>query len=429
MSSVRPARSRFRPFERFSILSAAALFGAILAGNPAWAIKTVFVIALENTNWTQPQNPFSGGQQQIFQNPAAPFLNSLVQGTAQARINGVITHISAQTAYATAYHNVLASTAGATGLNSIHPSEPNYLWSEAGSNLGVYSDNQPYQANAGTNQNTPRHLSALLMAAGKTWRSYQEDINLAGSGNRKTDTPLPRQQWTVPLTNLSGTSSTYSNAYNGSHQYDYAAKHNPMLFFSDTNGGNDASPANPMAQHYAPLQQLETDLKNNAVAHYNWITPNQFNDMHTALAGDFSYNGVTYGADPALSGAKKIAQGDNFLSRIIPMIMASRAYRDDGAIIIWMDESMPDGIGNLNDFQHTIPEIVISPLAHPNVHGLPFASPINLTHSDDLRTMQAVFGVWQGGYLGDAAQAVGLESLFAPGAVAKQPRHQGQGGG
>jgi hypothetical protein len=257
LDRARPATSRFRPFKRSSILSAAMLLGALLAGSPAWAVKTVFVIALENTNWTQPQNPFSGSQQQIFQNPAAPFLNSLVQGTAKARINGVLTHISAQTAYASAYHNVLATPTGATGLNSIHPSEPNYIWMEAGSNLGVYSNNQPYQAYGGTNQSTSRHLCALLTAAGKTWRSYQEDINLAGSGGSKTDTPLPPQQWGVPLTNLYGTSGAYTNAYNGSHQYDYAAKHNPMLFFSDTNGGNDASPSNPMARHYAPLQQLE----------------------------------------------------------------------------------------------------------------------------------------------------------------------------
>ena len=46
------------------------------------AIKTVFVIALENHNWTQPANQFSGPIQQIFQNPNAPFLNNLVNGTA-----------------------------------------------------------------------------------------------------------------------------------------------------------------------------------------------------------------------------------------------------------------------------------------------------------------------------------------------------------
>ena len=60
---------------------------------------------------------------------------------------------------------------------SIHPSEPNYIWSEAGTNFGVLNDNQPYGA-GGTNQNTTQHLTSLLNTAGKTWKSYQEDIDL-----------------------------------------------------------------------------------------------------------------------------------------------------------------------------------------------------------------------------------------------------------
>ena len=38
-------------------------------------VKTVFVVAMENHNWTQPSTQTS--PQQIFQNPAAPFINSL----------------------------------------------------------------------------------------------------------------------------------------------------------------------------------------------------------------------------------------------------------------------------------------------------------------------------------------------------------------
>lgn len=68
-------------------------------------IKRVFVIAMENHNWTQPANQFTGGIQQIYQNPAAPFINSLVNGTAYASINGSLVDISSQVAYATAHHN------------------------------------------------------------------------------------------------------------------------------------------------------------------------------------------------------------------------------------------------------------------------------------------------------------------------------------
>src|SRR2546430_15045333 len=91
----------------------------------AQEIKTVFVIAMENHNWTQPTNQFSGPIQQIFQNPNAPFINSLVNGTATAVINGRQVNISEQTAFATNYRNVLA-TAGGNNLH-IHPSEPNTL--------------------------------------------------------------------------------------------------------------------------------------------------------------------------------------------------------------------------------------------------------------------------------------------------------------
>jgi len=197
-----------------------------------------------------------------------------------------------------------------------------------------------------------------------------------------------------------------------------------MDFFTDTNGGNNATPTNPESLHYAPLEQLQTDLNNNAMAKYNWITHDQFNDMHTGLAGSFTYNGVTYLNNSSTSGAEKIAQGDNFLSQIVPMIMASQAYQDNGTIILWWDESEPDGAGNTNDFNHDIPEIVISKLAHPNVNGLPYASAVNLTHSDDLRTMQDILGVYDTGsspYLGDAANAVGLGDLFAPGALSAIP--------
>jgi hypothetical protein len=47
-----------------------------------------------------------------------------------------------------------------------------------------------------------------------------------------------------------------------------------------------------------------------------------FNDMHTALTGGF--NGLT-------GDAANIAQGDNFLSIVVPMIMASDAYKNHGA--------------------------------------------------------------------------------------------------
>src|SRR5215475_5206496 len=177
----------------FGCLTAAFTVTAAAADN---AIKTVFVIAMENHNWTQPNNQFSGPIQQIFQNPNAPYINSLVNGTNVA---------SKQVAYAANYRNVLA-TAGGDNPH-IHPSEPNYLWAEAGFNFNIFNDADPFAPQAENqvnNLDNQLHLVRLLTQAGKTWRSYQEDIDLTTVNGTLTNVVLPRSQWTVPLTSFSG---------------------------------------------------------------------------------------------------------------------------------------------------------------------------------------------------------------------------------
>lgn len=116
---------------------------AFCSGVPAHAgqIKTVFVIALENHNWTQPTSQKQPGQ--IFGSRYARYINSLVTPDDPN---------AAQVSYARNYLN-----AGP----GIHPSEANYVWAEAGSKLGVKEDNDPYGP-AGTNQATTDSLSNYL---------------------------------------------------------------------------------------------------------------------------------------------------------------------------------------------------------------------------------------------------------------------------
>ena len=245
----------------------------------------------------------------------APFINSLVNGTSG---------ISGEVAYATHYIN--------SGVG-IHPSEPNYIWAEAGTNFGVNNDDNPYHSDctSDTVQDTDQHLTAFLTRARTTWRSYQEDTDV----DLTTNVTLPKSSWTVPLFSISGVfTSGGVNSYNFSNQYNYAAKHNPMVFFKDTSGGCDATASNAMRLNYAPLQQLALDLQQDEVADYNWITPNQFNDQHTTLAN--GYGGPS--GSPLKTDAARIAQGDNFLARIVPLLMASEAYRDHGIIVLWWDE-------------------------------------------------------------------------------------------
>ena len=348
-------------------------------------VKTVFVIAMENHNWTQPAAQTS--PQQIFQNPATPFINSLVKGTSG---------ISGQVAFANAYINA--------GVG-VHPSEPNYIWAEAGTNFGVTSDVDPYNKTTcapQTVQNTNQHLSAFLNVARREWKSYQEDTDVDA-----TNTPLAQSAWTVPLFSKSGTfTSPGSNGYNYTNQLNYAAKHNPMVFFTDTNGGCDTTPLNQQRLHYAPLQQLSLDLADDKVADYNWITPNQFNDQHTTLANGYGQ----YPNSGATADSARLAQGDNFLARIVPLIMASRAYQDHGLIVLWWDESEGG-----DDTGRTLPFIVISKDVHRNVNGSPYSNTIEYSHSSFLRTMQEIFVVdprhgftW----LGAAASATDLSDLF-----------------
>ena len=292
-------------------------------------IGTVFIIAMENHNFTQP-NPVSSPQQ-IYTNPAAPYINSLIM---PGNSNAV------QVSFATRYFN-----AGA----GVHPSEPNYVWAEGGSDFGIHTDSDPRAANA--NVFTTNHLTRQLNVAGIPWKSYQEDLQYA----------------TAPTNSASGTSAIL-NSYYGSGKYDYAVKHNPMAFYNDT-----------QIQNVYALTNFLRDLTNNAVGRYNWITPNQYNDAHSALSGGFTYRGTAYTGDQAA-----IAQGDNFLATLVPKIMASTAYQSNGVIIIWWDES--EGSDTTN---YTIPEIIISQFAKGNA----YASTMEYSHSSDIKTVENIFGL------------------------------------
>src|SRR5215468_4761481 len=136
---------------RFLLTTAATV--ALAASAQAQQLGTVFYIDMENHNLTQPGSVTS--PQQLLGNPAAPFLNSLMTpGNPNA----------AQTSYASNYLNVLPNNPGV----SIHPSEPNYVWQEAGL-TGPLNDADPFPSNI---VNSP-NLSGLLQDAGISWKSYQ----------------------------------------------------------------------------------------------------------------------------------------------------------------------------------------------------------------------------------------------------------------
>ena len=293
-------------------------------------IKTIFVIPLENHDLTQ--SVPTGSPQQLLGNPACPYFNSLITpGNPNA----------AQASYAVKYYS--------TALGE-HPSEPNYIWSEAGTEFGTHTDNDP-STGSGNLFSGVTHFSGQLTVAGIAWKDYQEDVQYSSSA----------------AVSASGGNGSV-NLYNGTTEYSYAVKHNPMEFFTDTQD-----------QNVYPLAQFFTDLGAGTVGRYNWITPDQYNEMHSSLPSGYTYHGTLYTGDQAA-----IAEGDNFLSIVIPQIMATAAYQNNGVIIIWTDETE-----STDDTHTTLPYVVISPLCKGNA----YASPVVYSHSSDLKTMDELFGL------------------------------------
>ena len=217
---------------------------AILTVNAAVsAIKTVFIILMENNNWSSIKNP-----------AVAPYINNTLLAIGS---------------HAEQYFNP----------PGIHPSEPNYLWLEAGTNFGILDDNDP----SVNHQSTTMHLVTLLKNANISWKSYDEDID--GTS--------------CPLTSVNL----------------YAPKHNPFVFFDDVTNTNDPASAYCIA-HVRPYTELATDLQNNTAASYNFITPNLCDDMHDC----------------------SITTGDTWLSNNMPTIMNSAAFQQGGVIFITWDE-------------------------------------------------------------------------------------------
>jgi phosphatidylinositol-3-phosphatase len=273
-------------------------------------IQTVWIILMENHNWSQ-----------IKGSSSAPYINNTLLPMAS---------------HAEQYFNPPNN----------HPSLPNYLWLEAGTNFGVTDDNPPSSHHFSTTQ----HLATLLANKAISWKTYQENI----SGT------------TCPLTS-SG---------------EYAVKHNPFVYFDDiTETLNPNAP--DCINHVRPFTEFASDLANNNVAHYNFITPNLCDDMH----------------DSCKPTKNPIKQGDTWLSQNIPAILNSAAYKAGGAIFITWDEAATgDG---------PIGMIVLSPFAK----GSGYSNSIHYTHGSMLRTMEEIFGVTP--LLNDAANETDLSDLFA----------------
>lgn len=291
----------------------APLAAKSIAVSPDRHIKTVWVIVMENQNW-------SG----IKGSRSAPYINQT---------------ILPQASHAEQYFNPPHN----------HPSLPNYIWMEAGTNFGIHDDRSPLL----DSQSSAQHLVSLLKNApggGIQWRAYEENI----SGK------------ICPL----------------SDSYPYAVRHDPFVYFNDVTDNKNVD-SSYCIEHIRPFEELAKDLATNSVAQYNFITPNICDDMHNSCL--FRFN--------------KIAQGDSWLAANLPTILNSRSYRDGGAVFItWDEAAIGDG---------PIGMIVLSPFAK----GKGYSNTIHYDHGSLLRTLEEIFQVSP--YLGNAANQTDLRDLFS----------------
>ena len=379
--------------------SAFAQEGAIPKGVPH--LDHVFLIMMENH-----------GYREILNNPNARFINQYAK-TANLATN---------------YFAVA------------HPSLTNYLEVVGGSNFGVHSDNAPLWhsttcatnlstgipntdsppspsicpiAGTGTDAATPAldctnevtgppceinvngvvsypavsttlgiTIADQLVAVGKTWKSYQENLPLRGpdlvNSSDGTFTNLTDFTKIKPVLNPPLTSSDIVALY--------AVKHNPFAYFQDIQqGGNPLNSYANMAS-YEGTGGLWSDLGSGDVPNFSLIAPNQCNDQHGRSNGtafcnsDPNDNGTQAGLNPAL-----VILGDQEVQKLVTAIHASPAWtRGRNAIVVVWDE---------DDYsvQPIVNKVVAIVDTNYGVHERQSAQ--FYTHFSLLRTIEGGFGI------------------------------------
>jgi acid phosphatase len=221
------------------------------------------------------------------------------------------------------YFNSLAQQYGlATNFYAIrHPSLPNYLALTGGDTFGVKSDCTNCFIDA-------PNLVDQLEGAGKSWKAYMEG--------------MPRPCFVGDSGSL------------------YRQKHNPFIYY------NDVRLNSARCQQIVPFTAFQTDLQNNTLPAYVWITPNMCNDEHDC------------GVD----------KGDAWLKLWVPQILQSPAWQQNGVLFITYDEGSTAAGCCGNAAGGHIATLVISPLGKAS-----FQSNIAYTHYSLLRTIQDAWGL------------------------------------
>ncbi len=241
---------------------------------------------------------------EVYGSSAAPYMNSLANAYG----------------YATAYSDVEAAV-----------SDPNYLALIGASTFGLTADCYPTQCPV-----SAVNIVDRIEGAGLTWKAWAEDYPVS-----------------------QGCNLSPSNAQ-------YNSKHFPFIYFQ--NIVNDPARCdNLLRANSVVTSSIETDdlfLKSlgstSSAANYNWLTPNQCDDIHDC----------------------SLSTGDKYLSQLVPKILSSTVFAtQNAALFITFAESGGSSVGN-------VPAIWAGPIAKTK-----FQSSKSYNHYSVLTTLETAWGL------------------------------------
>jgi hypothetical protein len=235
------------------------------------------------------------------------------------------------------------------------PSEPHYVWMEAGTNMFAdhtfTNDDVPSATNSTADT---AHLVTQIAKAtnGVSWRSYQQG-----------------------LSDATGACPIAASGH-------YVPRHDPFVFFQDVAGNPPSKTNAACAQHHSAIEALSADLMNGSVATYDFVTPDLCNDMH---------------GQSGCPDSNLVHAGDAWLAATLPALI-SFVNEHAGVVFIVWDEG---------DSTTKIPFVAVGPGVKPGYTGA-----LKYTHGSLLKSVEEILGL---PVVPSVASENDFADLFAPG--------------
>ena len=224
---------------------------------------------------------------------------------------------------------------GGTGTDAETPAVD--TWNEVGGPFVALADIDGVKSVAAA-PTVGKTIADQLVAAGQTWKSYQENLPLGSvygvNYSNGTATNLSDFSKLAPLTS--------SNVVQL-----YAVKHNPFAYFRSVQEGDNENNSLANVAGWAGPRGLYADLTAGTLPSLSFIVPNQCDDQHGRSNADafcaFDYglnnSGYTYGTQVGLNPGL-MQTGDTTIERLVGAIHASPTWHSGhSAIVIVWDEN------------------------------------------------------------------------------------------